>query len=337
MTTRICLAAAVALLLSVAGVHGQTKTGTSIGLFTLIDPSARASAMGGAGTTLQGEAMAMFYNPGALGMLKQTDVQFTFNSWLAGISMEYAFAAIHLGDVGTASVAVTQLGSGDIDVTTVEQPQGTGERYDVSDLQIGLGYGARVTDRFSFGLLVNYVSERIWHSSTYLFGMSIGTVYELSPGGLRIGSSLINFGTKNHFSGTDLFVRYDLDPTRNGDNSAIPAQITTDDYTLPIVFRVGVGYPFRLDDANTVTVAADALHPSDNSECLNVGAEWVFRSVLSVRAGYQNLFQTDSEMGPTAGAGVMTDATGYLLRFDYGWAYHSRLGSVQRVTLGVGF
>jgi len=43
--------------------------------------------------------------------------------------------------------------------------------------------GMAVTDRFSFGIQVNYVSERIWHSSVAVFGVNIGTIYQLSPTG----------------------------------------------------------------------------------------------------------------------------------------------------------
>ncbi len=327
----------LATVVMASALFGQSKTGTAIGLFTTIDPSARSAAMGGAGTTSAGEAMSLFYNPAALGSLEQTDVQFTYNAWYADIALEYAYAAFHFGELGTASLSVTQLSSGDIGVRTVDQPEGTGELYSVNDLQIGLGYGRKISDRFSVGIIVNYVNERIWHSSTNVFGLSIGTQYELSPDGLRIGSSLLNFGSKNGFSGTDLFVRYDQNTSINGDNSAIPAQITTDDYSLPIIFRVGLGYPFKLDDANTLNVAVDALHPSDNSESIDLGGEWAFRKVLYLRVGYQSLFQTDSEVGLTAGVGIAWDGTGYLTRFDYAWASHSRLGGVQRITLGIAF
>ncbi len=334
---RGALALIAGMAICVSALRAQSKTGTAIGLFTTIDPSARSAAMGSAGTTAGGEAMSIFYNPASLGYLNQTDVQFTYNAWYADIALEYAYAALNLGDAGTASLSVTQLSSGDISVRTVAQPEGTGELYSVSDLQIGLGYGRKITDRFSVGIIVNYVNERIWHSSTSVFGLSIGTLYELSPGGLRIGSSLLNFGSKNRFMGTDLFVRYDQNTSANGDNSAIPAEITTDDFSLPIIFRVGVGYPFKLDDANTVNVAVDALHPSDNSESIDIGGEWVFKNVLYLRAGYQSLFQTDSDVGLTAGVGIAWDGSGYLTRFDYGWASHDVLGSVQRVTLGIAF
>ena len=332
------LITAVVLLTSLgSNLFGQSKTGTTVGQFTLIDPSARSAAMGGAGVTSTSEAMGSYYNPGMLGTFGQSDVQFTYNAWFADISLSHVLAAIHLGELGTAAISATQLSSGDIDVRTVEHPLGTGERYSVNDLLIGLGYGFKVTDRFSFGVMVNYVSERIWHSSTYNFGVNIGTLYQLSTDGLRIGASLVNFGTKNRYTGTDLKIRYDLDPTRYGDNSSIPGEVSTDDYSLPVVFRVGLGYPLKVDDSNTLNLAIDALHPSDNSESLNLGAEWAYRKVLALRVGYQSLFQQDSELGLTVGSGIAWDGLGYELRFDYAWASHDRLGSVQRVTLSFAF
>ncbi len=314
----------------------QTKTGTTIGQFTLIDPSARSAAMGGAGVTSSTEAFASFYNPGALGALTSTDLQFSYNAWFAGINLNYAAAAFSLGSWGNTSVMVTSLNSGDINVTTVEQPLGTGEKYSVNDLLIGLGYGIRISDRFTCGLQVNYVSERIWHSSISTFGFNIGTLYQLSPNGLRIGASLTNFGFKGRFDGTDIRIRYDIDPTRYGDNSSVPGEILTDEFSLPIVFRVGLGLPIVLDGANTITAAIDALHPSDNSEGVNIGAEWEFQKTVAIRVGYAGLFQQDNEFGLTAGGGLAWDGLGYLVRFDYAWAQHKLLGSVQRVTLGVG-
>jgi hypothetical protein len=332
-----CVLLLFAQCILVRTTFAQSKTGTTIGQFTLIEPSARTAAMGGAGGSLADEAFAGYYNPGAFGALLQSDVQFSHNSWFAGISLNYAAGVFRLGEIGTAAVTFTSLSSGDIPVTTVEQPLGTGEHFTVDDLLLGVGYGFRITDRFTCGLQVSYIHERIWHSSTSTFGFNVGTLYQLSPDGLRIGASLMNFGFKSNFDGTDLRVRYDLDAKRYGDNSSLPAAILTDDFSLPFVFRVSLGYPIQIDGSNTVTVAVDALHPSDNSECINVGAEWGFAKVVYLRAGYNGLFQTDNQYGLTAGAGVAWDGLGYLLHVDYGWAKHAYLGSIQRLALGVGF
>jgi hypothetical protein len=318
-------------------LSGQTKTGTTVGQFTLIEPSARSSAMGGVGVTSSTEAMAAFYNPAALGSLAHSDIQFTHNIWFADIVLNHALAAFRLGERSTAALVVTHLTSGDIEVRTVEHPLGTGERYSVTDLLLGAGFGMMITDRFSCGVQVNYATERIWHSTIGLFGVSLGTLYRLSENGLRVGASLANFGTKGSFDGTDLRVQYDLDPTRYGDNGSLPASLLTDQFSLPMVFRVGVGYPLRFDVSNVVDVAAEAVNPSDNSPAVDIGAEWLFRGMFALRVGYAGLFQTDNEFGLTAGAGVIWDGLGYDLRVDYSWANHRRLNAVQRVTLGFAF
>jgi hypothetical protein len=59
--------------------------------------------------------------------------------------------------------------------------------------------------------------------------------------------------------------------------------------------------------------------------------------VLSIRGGYQNLFQEDSETGLTVGAGVDVGFGSYGLRVDYAWNDYGRIGDVQRFTLGVSF
>jgi hypothetical protein len=80
----------------------------------------------------------------------------------------------------------------------------------------------------------------------------------------------------------------------------------------------------------------DALHPNDNSECLNTGAEWMWRETLALRAGYQSLFQTDSELGLTMGVGIRSHLGGRGLRVDYGWADHERLDGTHRITVAFG-
>ncbi|HLP15763.1 MAG TPA: PorV/PorQ family protein, partial [Bacteroidota bacterium] len=291
------------LCVPIALSFGQSKTGTTVGQFLLIEPSARITGMGNAGVTVFDEASSAFYNPAALGHASSSDAQFTHSSWLADISYNYAIAAVRISGSSSLALSVTSLNSGEIAVRTVEQPLGTGERYTVANTAIGLGYGQRITDRFSAGVIVSYVQERIWHSALSAFGVSFGTIYQITSDGLQLGASLSNFGTRAQYDGSDLRIRYDFDPTRYGDNSSIPSEILTDAYSLPVVFRVGFGYPITINDDNTIHLAVDAFHPSDNSESISMGAEYVFMKTFALRGGYQHLFQIDSELGLTLGAG----------------------------------
>ncbi len=318
-------------------LFAQTKTGTTIGQFLLIEPSAKISAMGNAGVASFDEAMASYYNPAALGHANVSDVQFTHSNWLAGITYENFSSTLYLGSANSIGLSITALNSGDIAVRTVEQPQGTGELYTISNFAIGLGFGQRITDRFSAGFLISYVQETIWHSSLSTFAINFGTLYQITEDGLQLGASISNFGTRGKYNGRDLRIRYDLDPTRNGDNSSLPAELYTEEFSLPVVFRVGFGYPVKLNEDNELRLAVDAFHPSDNSESISFGGEYKFMNTFALRAGYQHLFQTDSEVGLTLGGGILWDIANYVLHIDYAWNQHHRLGNTQRMTVGMAF
>jgi long-subunit fatty acid transport protein len=318
-------------------VQAQSKVGTTIGQVLLIEPSARLTGMGNAGVTMYDEVESAFYNPGAIGRMERNGVQFTHSLWLADIEYNYVGASIRAGDVGNIYVSLTSLNSGEIEVTTVEQPLGTGERYTVSDFALGLGFGRKVTDRFSVGVQVNYYKQTIWHSSISTVAFNAGTVYCISENGLRIGASLANFGLPARFDGRDLRILYDSNPDRFGDNSSYPAQFVTDKFSLPVFFRVGIGLPVNLNRSNSLLVSVDAFHPSDNTESVSFGAEWNFLDVFSLRGGYQNLMLKDSEVGLTFGAGLEYDFGGYVFTFDYGWADYGRLENTQRFSLGLTF
>lgn len=335
--SRRVLAVTMLLLLAAGSAAGQTKTGTTIGQFLLIEPSARIAGMGNAGVAAWQGLDATYYNPAVIGVLSRYSVQFTHSAWLADISYDHVAVSLPAGKWGNVTGTLTSLNSGDIDVRTVEQPLGTGERYSVSDVAIGLGYGRQITDRFSAGLRVNYVQETIWHTSLNTVVLDLGTLYQLSDRGLCIGASLSNFGTQGRFRGRDLALVYDNDPGRYGDNGTLPANAYTDAFAVPALFRVGLGMPFRLGRQTNLQVAVDAFHPSDNTEGMSAGAELEYARRLALRAGWQDAFQQDTEVGLTLGAGVKGRLDVYGYQVDYAWADHRRLGGTHRVTVGLQF
>lgn len=330
-------AVALALLVFAGPAAAQTKTGTSMGQFLLIEPSARVAGMGNAGAAMASGLDGVYFNPAAIAGVERYGAMITHSEWLAGIRFDYVAASIPMGKWGSAFASVTSLNSGEIPVRTVSQPHGTGERFTVSDVALGLGYGREITDRFSAGAQVHYVQESIWNSTASTMTLSIGTLYRVSDQGLHIGASLANFGTQTGYDGRDLRITYDNDPDRFGDNSALPAEMFTGDFPVPVLFRLGLGAPFKLDHGIRLTVEADAYHPSDNSESISLGTEVSYREQFSLRLGYQNAFLTDSEVGLTLGTGINGKYDDIRYHVDYAWADHGRLGNVSRLTLGFGF
>jgi len=330
------LGALLALSLGSGPALAQTKTGTTLAQFLKIEPGARAAGMGNAGVSLYDGIQSVYYNPAALGSLTKSAVQFTHSDWYAGIAYDYAAGAVTLG-FGNLFASITSLSSGDIDVRTVDQPLGTGERYSVSDLALGLGIGRQITSQFGVGIQVNYLTESIWHTSMNALTLNVGTVYMLSENGARIGASISNLGTTTRFTGGDLAIQYDNDPDAHGDNSSLPADQFTDDFPVPVLFRAGITVPRQLGSDSKLLVQVDAYHPSDNTESMSTGAEWMLKDVLSVRAGYQKLFEQDSDLGLTLGAGLQGSMGDLLFSADYAWAAHSSLDDTHRITFVISF
>jgi len=326
------------LVLTAGDAFAQSKTGTTVGTFLRIEPDARIAAMGNAGVSQANGIASYYFNPASVALLEKKELAFSHSAWIADISFDHIAAAFPLGKKGTAAVNVTSLRSGDIDVRTVDQPLGTGERYHVSDFAAGLGWARPITDRFSIGVQAQYLQETIWNNSLRSVVFGLGTLYTSSPKGLVMGASISNLGTGGAFSGRDLGVTFDQDPNSNGDNPTIPAEILTEEFGVPTLLRFGLAKPFEINSANKLRFELDALHASDNSESLNLGGEYSYRERFAVRAGWRELFAEDAEGGLTLGAG-WTGEMNNSLGFDFAYAYadQGRLGSVHRLTVGVDF
>lgn len=329
------LALAAAVAMAPGAARAQSKTGTAVGQFLLVEPSARLAAMGNAGVAIPDGIQSVYYNPGALGRFLGFTAQFTHSEWLAGITYDYVAMAIPVRGIGDFHASVTVLNSGEIDVRTVDKPLGTGERYTVSDVAIGIGYGRAFSEKFSGGLQVNYVSETIWHTSLKTATLNVGAVYRVAEDGLRIGASIANYGATAGYKGRDLAIQYDEDPDRYGDNSALPGERFTEEFPLPVMFRVGAALPWRTGGRSEALLAVDAFHPSDNTESVSAGIEWTWLDALSLRGGYQNLFLADSEVGFTLGAGARGRFGERHFSLDYAWADHGRLDQTHRLTFVV--
>jgi len=317
--------------------HAQTKAGTAFGDFLLIEPSARATGMGNAGVTLLDDLQGVYYNPAAIAEVSQWGASFSHSEWLAGINYNYASLGIPMGKIGNGYFSLTALSSGDMAVRTVEHPNGTGEQFHVTDIAVGGGYGLRVTDRFSAGIEARFVQETIWHTSASAFVLNMGTVYRVAEDGLHLGASISNFGTDAKFTGSDLDITFDQNPDVFGDNGTLPAGQLTDAFPMPVLFRVGVSLPRKLGSDGQLLMAVDAFHPADNTESVSLGTEYSYKRAFSVRAGYQNLFQQDSEVGLTLGAGLKGKLDGKGYAIDYAWADQGRLNDTHRITLALHF
>jgi opacity protein-like surface antigen len=322
----------------ISDLHAQslTKSGTSAAQFLKIDVGPRAIGMGGAFTATANDISALYWNPAGLASNLSGEAFFSHTDWFLDIGMEYAGVAVHVPEIGTLGGFVTALTMDDMLVRTEERPEGTGEMFDAGGLAIGLSYARNLTERFSIGFNVKYISEFIWHTSATGFALDVGTIYKIPiKNEFRIGASISNFGTKMKLDGRDLI---DIKQIGGSSGNLINTKIDIDEYELPLLFRVGVAMDVWKSDDSRITSALDAIHPNDHTEFVNSGIEYAWNEIVLIRAGYKALFEEDSEQGLTLGFGLYYRVADYVkLKIDYAYQEFGRLTDVHQFSFGIKF
>ncbi len=334
------------LLLAVAGgtlAPAQTykanvsKKGTTAAPFLSISQGARAAAMGSAFVAVADDWSSLYWNPAGIASLGN-GVMFDHTVWFADIGYNFIAGSINMGSLGSLGASLTTSNIGDMRVTTVDHPDGTGDVFNVSQVAFGLTYAIRLTDNFSIGFNPKYVYERIWNSSAGALAIDAGVKYVTPFDGIVLGMAISNFGQKMHMTGENTVILYDADPSSVANNGRIPAELSTGEWSLPLNFRVGIAYSPKISEMHKFTIAVDAMHPSDDYESVNVGGEYTFDDFISFRGGYKALGLKESEESFTLGAGVRQHLLGNItLMADYAYIDFGRLKNVQKITVGIGF
>lgn len=307
--------------------------GTSGANFLQIPVGAKASGMGSAVVGNIQDASSVFWNPAGLVKVNFVQTHFSHMKWFDLFDFNAASLAYNAEDYGVFALSMIVFSTDGIEITTEEQPNGTGRFYDARDLALGLSFARYLTDRFSFGVTLKYVSQKIWNESANGFAFDIGTQYQLDFQNLVIAMSMSNFGGDLKFDGPDLNITH----LRNQNfpiSRLTPARLQTSDYPLPLNFQVGIGFDVYDGEFVKVRGGIDAVHPNDNNERLNFGTEISFFDRLYIRGGYKYNY---SDEDFTFGAGASVPFSSTLIKFDYAYSVYDILPSVHRISLDLNF
>lgn len=335
----LLLALCLSVLATPALAQEVTKAGTSSAAFLRIPVGARGAALGGAYVSMADDASAMYWNPGGLARVSKSSLFVDHSPYLPGLNFNYLALVLRSESFGSVGLNVTALTTAQMIRTTVDQPMGTGETFEASSLAIGVAYARNLTDRFSLGANVKYIQEAILNTSATGFAIDIGTLYTTPFDGIRLGVSITNFGSSMRMDGEDLNVRVDIAPGQTGGNQSIVGRLKTDNFDSPLLMRVGISWDALKGNAQRLTLAADGLNPNDNTQSVNVGAELaLFKELLVLRGGFNDLFLNDREKGLTLGAGFNLDMdNNWGVTAGYAFQDLEHLDSISRFSLAIKF
>mgnify|MGYP000111880120 CR=1 FL=1 len=326
------------------------RVGTTSANFLEIGVGSDGNAMGEAYVSMTGRLSSIYWNPAGLAFLDKNEAMFMYQPWVIDISSSNVSSAFVLPSIGTLAVGFTHLGYGDMEVTTLDYQDGTGELFSANDYSFVFSYSRRIAQWFAFGASAKYISSQIWHMTASAVALDLGVIVETGffsmtgkkDDGLRIGMSISNYGTKMRYDGMDLLFPIDILPDEAGNYSTVQGQFKMQEWELPLIFRIGMSIQPIIVKNQRLILAADALHPNNNSESVNLGAEYQLNipgaGTFYLRAGYKALFMEDSEYGMTYGGGlVIRFLNNYAIRTDYAFKPIGVLGNTQSYTIGIQF
>lgn len=275
-------------LLSYAG--NPDRQGEAGAFELLLSPWGQSSALNLLNTSCVSGVEAMRLNPAGLHFEGKTQIALANMQMYrgSGMQMNSAGFAQKVGTAGTMSFVISSLDFGNIDVTSVGQPGGTGGTFKPNYIQMGVGYSHNYDDKIYVGVLFRGISEQIIDVSAFGAAVDAGVQY---VGGdnkqFRLGVSLLNIGPSMIYKGEGFTARED--GSNNGSVSFLNTYYyRTQKFELPTTLNLGIAYDFSFAAGRDyLRTMANFTSNAFSRDDIGAGAEYSFKELLVLRASYK--------------------------------------------------
>ena len=305
------------------GQGGDLKSGMTGAKFLSVPVSVRGAAMGEAFVAMADDPSSVFWNVAGLTQIKGNSFYASNTQWVADIQFEAAAITLDASRLGKIALHGRVMHMGEMRVRTAFAPDGTGEMFTVQSFAAGVGWAKKMTEQFSMGLNFSFIREEYYGITADGWGVDVGSIYDTRWRGMKIGMSMLNFGPDMHFDGT----------YRKWHDIEEPGVATAyKEFPIPLTFRFGITLNVLEIGNDALVLVADATHPADNAETINLGFELPLMNMLFLRAGYK--FGGDED-GISAGAGINVPFINTSI--DVAYSDMGLLGNVMRMSVGLQF
>ncbi len=330
---------ALLLLASTSGYAQENRTGTNAASELLIPVGARYIGMSGAPLATVSGVDAIYYNPAGLAHSEgNAEAMFSSMRYFADINVNYVAVAANFSGFGSLAFSVKSLDIGDINITTVDAPDGTGAIFTPQFVTVGLTYAKALSDRVSVGASSYIVTETIDRANASTVAFDFGVQYRGVSRfkGLSLGVAVKHVGPAMQYGGTGLLARAD----REGDDRpSTQYQLVAQTDELPATLEMGISYVYDIDENNKLDISTMYQDNNFSDDVATLGVEYLYNDMLFVRFGYSAATAASERYnyGPSFGAGFHYNVNNLDLRIDYAWRQVEYFDSSNIITIGLGF
>jgi hypothetical protein len=298
----------------------NTAYGSTATEFLLLGAGARGAALGGPFATIANNVDALYWNPGGLAMMDRAGAMFSTYSYVAETRYNWAAIAFPFGS-GARAVGVQfgTFGFSEQPVYTIDNPEGDGTVYGVSQTFVGLTYSQNFSDRFSAGVTGKVISDHLGNTTGSSWAFDFGTNFHARVGERPISASFVisNLGPAIKHNGSALsagVIRPAPLDQQNIPQEPADARLRTKEWNLPIQFRFGLAFDFISTAASRLTVMGEFAQPNNSNPTAGGAMEFALTDISSsgfgvmLRGGYT--YQPDNNITPTGSAGFDTGLAG---------------------------
>jgi len=328
------------------------RIGQAGGNQLVMNPWARSAGWGWSGVSGQRGLEAMYMNVGGLAYTNATEIMFSNTNWLVGtdVTINSFGVAQSLGGEGVLGIAIMTTDVGEIDITTVNQPEGGVGKFSPRLNNIALAYSKRFTESISGGVLVKVHSESIANVKTQGVAIDAGIQYtetlnkkdKLKKNDIKFGISLKNVGPDSKFAGDGLSFKANLPENEQAQTFNQRAA----KYGLPTLINIGFSYDMRLDRSkeaynHRLTPAFTFTSNAYSRNQFTFGFEYGYKDVLQLRTAYaaeQNGLDYDTRTNAYTGfsAGLtyllpLNKETGSKFGLDYAFQHSNPFSGTHSI------
>ena len=252
----------------------------------------RSLGLGSAYTGLCDDIEAVFWNPSGLAQVKNIQIAFQHFEFVQDIKHEVLSASFPF-ESGSLAGSFSYISSGELEIRD-EAGVNSGS-FRPYCLVGQFSCGQFLTQSLMAGLSAKMMYESIYDAHSTAVAFDTGVLW--SAGRFKTGAVCLNFGPS----------------VKAG--------------TMPSSFRIGISF-----NPEDFSVAADLDWPVDRNPGMNLGAEYRFLELISIRAGYACKFSENEAFPAGLSAGLGLSIKGFTL--DYGFRHFGWLGLTHLIKIG---